>query len=320
MPLLALTAKRPPRARVEPIRSSDLPAGAKATLATSPAIGSASAPPDGRAASRSARNHRLPALLHFTGAPSQGAAGDGMKARVWMISVALLCSGAFDCAAQSAAPYRGALTVTVENDAFTGSDNNYTNGIGVSWVSNAIDTYEEKSFVRRWGDFWSFLPLVADEGSRRYVAWSLAQEMHTPDDIKNPNPPRDDQPYAGVLYLDSVIYARKERWTHAWRLRVGVVGPASQADSVQDWFHQRIGVDKPMGWATQLPNEPVLNVGYTGTYLLAKGTWANRPRGESFPWPTQVSATTSPVSDSVCRARSGGTSWMPWAEQPCGKG
>jgi lipid A 3-O-deacylase len=199
------------------------------------------------------------------------AGGDGMKTSVWLISVVLLSSGAVDCAAQSTAPYRGAWTVTVENDRETGSDNNYSNGVGVTWVSNAIDTYEERSFVRRWGEFWSFLPFVGKEGSRTYVSWSLAQEMHTPDDITLPNPPMDDQPYAGVLYLDSVVYARRERWTHAWQLRVGVVGPASQADNVQRWIHDLTGSNEPMGWDTQLPDEPVLNVGYTGTYLLAQG-------------------------------------------------
>ncbi len=67
-----------------------------------------------------------------------------MKTSVWLTLVALLSSGAVDCAAQSTAPYRGALTMTLENDTFTGSDNNYTNGLGVTWVSNAIDTYEER--------------------------------------------------------------------------------------------------------------------------------------------------------------------------------
>ena len=209
--------------------------------------------------------------MHFARPLSQDTGVDGMKARVWLISVALLLCGAVDCAAQSSAPYGGAWTVTLENDAFTNSDNNYTNGIGVTWVSNAIDTYEERSVVRRWGKFWSFLPFVGNDGYRTYVSWSLAQEMHTPDDIKNPNPPLDDQPYAGVLYLDSNVYAKNERWTHAWQLRVGVVGPASQADNVQRRFHEVIGADEPMGWNTQLPNEPVLNVGYTGAYLLAQG-------------------------------------------------
>ena len=35
----------------------------------------------------------------------------------------------------NAAENGGALTLTVDNDVFTGSDNNYTNGLGVTWVS-----------------------------------------------------------------------------------------------------------------------------------------------------------------------------------------
>ncbi|HQR76790.1 MAG TPA: lipid A deacylase LpxR family protein [Burkholderiaceae bacterium] len=194
-----------------------------------------------------------------------------MKAGVWLILIALLSFATADCVAQSTAPYRGTWTVTLENDVFTGSDSNYTNGLGVTWVSNAIDTYEERSFIRRWGEFWSFLPFVGNPGYRTYVSWSLAQEMYTPHDITVANPPLDDQPYAGVLYLDSVVYARKERWTHAWQLRVGVVGPSSRAESTQRWVHQVVGSDKPMGWDTQLPNEFVFNVGYMGTYLLAQG-------------------------------------------------
>jgi hypothetical protein len=138
-------------------------------------------------------------------------------------------------------------------------------------VSKAVDTYDEKSVVRRWGNFWSMLPFVGNEGYRTYVSWSLAQEVHTPDDIKLANPPEGDQPYAGVLYLDNVVYARGKRATHAWQLRVGVVGPLSQAEKAQKGFHKVIGSDRPMGWDTQLPNEPVLNVDYTGAYLLGRG-------------------------------------------------
>jgi hypothetical protein len=163
------------------------------------------------------------------------------------------------------------MTVTVENDKFTGSDNNYTNGIGASWVSNDIDTYDHQSFVGKWARFWSFLPFVADDGYRTYASWSLAQEMHTPDDIEDPDPPEDDQPYAGVLYVDSLLYARKERWAHAWELKLGVVGPASQADDTQREFHEFSGADEPLGWDTQLPNEALVNVGFTAARLLAQG-------------------------------------------------
>jgi hypothetical protein len=103
--------------------------------------------------------------------------------------------------------------------------------------------------------------------------------MNTPDDISEPNPGADDQPYSGILYVDSILYARKQGWTHAWQLKLGVVGPASQADDVQREWHELVGADKPQGWDTQLPDELVVNLGYTVAHLAAAGHM-----GESAEW------------------------------------
>lgn len=193
--------------------------------------------------------------------------------------VALVACCAVGCVTQSTGTYDGAMTITVENDTFTGSDNNYTNGIGGTWNSNEINTYADERFVRKWADFWSFLPFASDDGYQTYASWSIAQEMHTPDEITDPNPPEDDQPYAGVLYLDNVLYARRDRTTHAWSLKVGVVGPASQAEDVQKWFHDVVGADEPMGWDTQLPDEVLVNVGYSVAHL-----WTQGDVGRSASW------------------------------------
>ena len=190
-----------------------------------------------------------------------------MTTSALLVSAALLSSATADCAAQSTAPYSGAWTVTIENDTFTGSDNNYTNGIGVSWVSSPSTPTRRRSIVRRWAKFWSFLPFVGKDGYRTYVAWSLAQEMHTPDDITH-REPAAGRPALCRRAVPRQRHLRAKRTrTHAWQLRVGVVGPASQADHVQKSFHKLVGADEPMGWHTQLPNEPVINVGYTGAYL-----------------------------------------------------
>lgn len=186
---------------------------------------------------------------------------------MWMVLVSVCAVG---CPIHSTAANE-AVTLTIENDVFTGSDNNYTNGIGLTWVSRDLKTYDEESAIRKWGRFWSFLPFVSDEGSKTYASWSIVQEIHTPDDIQNPNPPMDDQPYAGILYVDSVLYARKERWAHTWQLKLGVAGPSSHADDVQREFHEAIDADEPVGWHTQLPDEPVINVSYTAAHLLAQG-------------------------------------------------
>jgi Uncharacterized protein conserved in bacteria (DUF2219) len=227
----------------------------------------------------------------------------------------LLCAAS--CAMHAANARGEALTVTGENDVLTNSDNNYTNGGAISWVSSDLDTYDSDSFVSKWASFWKFLPFVDDDGYKTYEAWSLVQEMNTPDDIQDPNPPEDDQPYAGVLYVDSLLYARKERWAHVWQLRVGVVGPASQAEEVQNKVHDLIGSDEALGWDTQLPNEPVINIGYTGLISRRRDTWAGRPNGESSPWEPWASATTSPASARASTGKSAGISWTPSRAPRC---
>jgi hypothetical protein len=64
---------------------------------------------------------------------------------------ALLSLCAVGWVTQSAVAYDGALTFTIENDTFTGSDNNYTNGVGISWVSAGLDTYGNESLLSKWG-------------------------------------------------------------------------------------------------------------------------------------------------------------------------
>ena len=198
--------------------------------------------------------------------------------RVGLLVTSLLCAlGLVGKAAASESG--GAVTLTVENDVLTGTDDNYTNGLGITWVSDDLDTYDEKEPVRRWGQFWSFLPFVGDDGYTTYASFTLGQEMHTPSDITLVDPPLSDQPYAGVLYVDSVLYARSERWTHAWTLKLGTTGDASQAGATQREFHELIGADKPMGWDTQVPEEPVINFGYTAAHL-----WKEGNAGETAKW------------------------------------
>src|SRR6476620_11186273 len=78
-----------------------------------------------------------------------------MNMRMKTGCVALLWFGAVGCvmqanAASDAAPGKGALTFTVDNDVFTGSDNNYTNGLGVTWVSADLNSYDDDRFVSKW--------------------------------------------------------------------------------------------------------------------------------------------------------------------------
>ena len=74
-----------------------------------------------------------------------------MMLRTKPVVLALLAFCAVACVTQSTAAYAEALTVTAENDVFTGSDNNYTNGIGVTWVSNDLDSYDDGQVRQQMG-------------------------------------------------------------------------------------------------------------------------------------------------------------------------
>ena len=194
-----------------------------------------------------------------------------MRALVALITFALIGCALSGCASPSARDFNGALSITNDNDEQMGSDNNYTNGGVISWATNEADTYSEGSFVRRWVNFWSFLPNVGDEETDTYAAWMLGQEAFTADDISDPDPPLDDQPYAGVTYFDSLLRTQSERSAQTWTLRLGIVGPSSGADDSQIRAHELVGADEPQGWGTQLPDEPIINVGYAADYLLREG-------------------------------------------------
>jgi len=165
-------------------------------------------------------------------------------------------------APSAALEYGGALSLLWGNDWFLAEDDGFTNGVGFTWQSNELSHRSESNFLNKMVDVVSFLPKVRDPGYEHYLAFTLGQSMFTATDITDPDPPLDDQPYAGLLFLDPTVYAQSDVSVHAYRLRLGVVGPSSYAEEAQKFIHDLTGSDEPQGWHTQLSDEPVLNLSY----------------------------------------------------------
>jgi hypothetical protein len=159
-------------------------------------------------------------------------------------------------------PFVGSASFMFDNDFMTGNDNKYTGGLGVVWTSAATETYGQRNLHRKIANAFSFLPAVGGERNNTYVQFRLGMEMYTPTDIKSPEPPPGDHPYAGVIYLDSSLLSKNPAASHQFTLRLGLVGPATGAEDVQRWIHEIIDSPIPRGWDTQLENEPIVNVFY----------------------------------------------------------
>ena len=158
--------------------------------------------------------------------------------------------------------YWGVLSAYLENDNFLFSDDNYTSGVGFSWASDDAATYKHKNWVPTIIRGMSFLPTVGEQPYRNFISLTLGHEIYSPDDIESPIPPPDEQPYAGVIFVDSTIYSHGPRSLHGYTLRLGCVGPCSGAERLQKWLHDLSGDPIPKGWDTQLSNEFLINFDY----------------------------------------------------------
>lgn len=149
---------------------------------------------------------------------------------------------------------KGIFSVVLENDAFTGSDRDYTNGVRFSWLS------PEEGMPDWLRDSANLLP-IATEGNKR-ISVAVGQNMYTPDNITLRNPPPGTHPYAGWLYGSIGMVSDTGNTLDNVMLTLGVVGPLSHAEQAQKFAHHVISSPQPQGWDHQLKNEPGVMLTY----------------------------------------------------------
>jgi hypothetical protein len=168
--------------------------------------------------------------------------------------LALLPALFIPLAAQAADPLNdpaGIYTAQIENDAFSipGTDRYYTSG-------------ERFGYVTPTGDLPEFLAGLGHQafgpGAQR-LEIDLQQVIYTPVNTQAFDPNPNDRPYAGQLALHGTIIQDTPATRSLLQASVGVVGPASLGQSVQNGFHAIIGDTSSKGWHYQLRNEPTLD-------------------------------------------------------------
>jgi hypothetical protein len=167
---------------------------------------------------------------------------------VGIVIVALAASSAASTAWGEEAPRPGILSLVVENDLFYDTDRSYTSGIALIWVPTGGAAPDWALRIAHW------LPWFPEEGHVRH-GYTLGQNMYTPRDITLADPPLDDRPYAGWLYLTIGLGIERGRRLDQLALTLGVVGPASRAEQTQKFIHEIVNSPEPQGWDTQLGNE-----------------------------------------------------------------
>lgn len=199
--------------------------------------------------------------------------------------------GSDACAPEQTVRWRGG-TLRLENDLFTGTDRNYTNGVSLNLVSRDIPGRLQPECLPapiRWHA--AFIKLV-DPGfwaeadrpdDTQNVVARLGQAMYTPADYTRTDLIPDDRPYAGLLYAGLAWNRRvhPEGADHEMldtrEVTLGIIGPWSLAEQSQDLVHRLRGFDRFQGWDNQLHNEPAFQVAMERKYKSWSGARAVQP-------------------------------------------
>ncbi len=194
-----------------------------------------------------------------------------------LVSVPALAAQADDkhgCAPEETLHWRGG-TARLENDLFTGTDQNYTNGVALTLVSRDIPGRLRPEClpapVRLYAQFIKFMNpgfwADADNpANTQNVVARFGQSMYTPEDKTRKDLITDDRPYAGLLYMGLAwnrrIHPQGARYEmlDTRELTLGVIGPWSLAEQSQNLVHDLRGIDRFRGWDNQLHNEPAFQV------------------------------------------------------------
>lgn len=166
----------------------------------------------------------------------------------------------------------GNLTFYLDNDLFAGTDENYTNGVRLSWISGARDP-KEFGPVQEWlrelsGDTESLRAFqrisgFEDAAEVEYnYGLSITQFMFTPKDPDSFVTPPGQRPYAGWLGVGFSLHTKDANALNSVELAIGSTGRYSLAEPTQDFVHDIRGLEKFDGWNSQIPAEPTLNLYY----------------------------------------------------------
>ena len=144
------------------------------------------------------------------------------------------------------------------------TDRFYVNGLRLGWTSptTMVPNFLADLSNSLWG------------GGQQRIAVDLSQQIYTPAGTSTTVPSRFDRPYAGVLLGNFSLISDSEDTRSVLTLSLGVVGPGSGAEQLQNGFHDAIGQAHAFGWNSQIQNTPAIELLHERTWRLPMGNVA----------------------------------------------
>lgn len=179
-----------------------------------------------------------------------------------LITLALVAPATF-------ASTQSTVSFTLDNDGIFGVDQDYTNGIFLSYATGQLRKDSE----------WSWLTLTNSARSNiDKIELVLGHKMWTPSEIEADYPLVNDRPYAGYLHTEMNYLSLSADKAVRYNFTIGATGESSFSDKAQSLVHGITGSTDPKGWDYQIDDYLAFSVGYRAFNKLL------RSEGKSTQW------------------------------------
>jgi hypothetical protein len=136
-----------------------------------------------------------------------------------------------------------------DNDYFTSSDKNYTQGYSFELVSSKL----KKNPINKL----FYIP----QNSATKFGFSIEHIGFTPSNYKSAAIQFSDRPFAAAIMLKSFTISTtiEKKYRGYSAFNIGIIGPGAFGKEMQVAIHEATGNAIPLGWKNQIKNDVVLN-------------------------------------------------------------
>ncbi|ABZ75847.1 conserved hypothetical protein [Shewanella halifaxensis HAW-EB4] len=145
-----------------------------------------------------------------------------------------------------------------DNDVVIGQDGDYSNGFVFGWQALPRADFT----LAPWPFSWQKGLRFSDPNKTVQWGAKVYQRMWTPSEIEHDYTQPYDRPYAGILELESFTGSYSANLAQKNWFSIGVIGPASGAQAMQELVHKITPSTPPKGWQYQVENQLTLQLAY----------------------------------------------------------
>ncbi|KOY46988.1 exonuclease [Vibrio parahaemolyticus] len=148
---------------------------------------------------------------------------------------------------------KSTVSFTLDNDGIFGVDQDYTNGIFLSYATGQLKQESQ----------WKWLSLADSEHANiDKIELVLGHKMWTPSDIEADYPLVNDRPYAGYLHTEINYLSLTDNKAVRYNFTIGATGESSLSEKAQEIVHGITGSTDPQGWDYQIDDKVAFSLGY----------------------------------------------------------